>query len=376
MKKKLTLVLLAFSLLMVVACTPTQEQPTETTAKVSEDQVVATVNGEQITVEEFNKVYAFVERDYKQAYGEDALEQKLGDRSLADLIKEQVVNSLVIDNIVDKQLVADGYKVDQAKVDENYKLYLESTATDEAAWQDFLKTNNIDESFIKDRITKQMMMEYYMDQIRQPLLDKIDFSSAEYADQVARVKAKHILLETEEEAQKVVERLAAGEDFATVADEVSIDKAAKGGDLGYFTKGQMVKEFEDAAVALKVGAISEPVESQFGYHIIVVEDKQTYNDLLKTDEGKAILDQEKNKMAEAEFQDAFQSKINNLMLDNQIEKNLKVIGIESSAIDPQSEEESTSEGESASSQEDNSESQQENNSESEAETSAPESESK
>ncbi len=363
MKKKLTLVLLAFSLLMVVACTPTEEKPTETTAKVSDDQVVATVNGEQITVDQFNKVYAFIEREYKQAYGEDSLEQKLGDRTLADLIKEQVVNSLIIDIIVDDKLESEGYKVDQAKVDENYNLYLESNAADEATWQEFLKTNNVDESFIKDRIVKQMMMEHYMDQIRQPLLDKIDFSSTEYADQIAQLKAKHILVETEEEAKKVAERLAAGEDFATVADEVSIDKAAKGGDLGYFRKGQMVKEFEDAAMALEVGGISEPVESQFGYHIILLEDKKTYNDLLKTDEGKKILEEEKNNMAEAEFQEAFQSKINDLMLDNQIEKNLNVIGIESSVIDPESEGEETSSSEGG-------------NESSPAETSAPESESK
>jgi peptidyl-prolyl cis-trans isomerase C len=88
------------------------------------------------------------------------------------------------------------------------------------------------------------------------------------------VHARHILVGTEEEAKAVKERLAKGEDFAKVADETSKDKNAEGGDLGFFTRGQMLKPFEDAAFALDVGEISEPVQTQFGWHIIKVEEKR------------------------------------------------------------------------------------------------------
>lgn len=87
-----------------------------------------------------------------------------------------------------------------------------------------------------------------------------------------QVHARHILVETEDEAKKVQERLQAGEDFAVVAKELSTDTGSKeeGGDLGWFPRGAMVTEFEDAAFALEAGQTSEPIKSSFGYHIINV----------------------------------------------------------------------------------------------------------
>ena len=81
-------------------------------------------------------------------------------------------------------------------------------------------------------------------------------------------------METEAEAKEIAERLKKSEDFATSAKEKSNDPAAEGGDLGFFTRGQMVKPFEEAAFALDVGQISEPVQSPFGWHIIKVEEKR------------------------------------------------------------------------------------------------------
>ncbi len=101
-----------------------------------------------------------------------------------------------------------------------------------------------------------------------------------YDEKIATMKpqqeihARHILVATEDEAKKVKQRLENGEDFATVAKEVSKDAGAEGGDLGFFTRGQMLKPFEDAAFALEVGQISDPVQTQFGWHIIKVEEKR------------------------------------------------------------------------------------------------------
>jgi len=89
------------------------------------------------------------------------------------------------------------------------------------------------------------------------------------------VKASHILVPTEEEAKAALKRVKGGEDFAKVADEVSKDPGSKGGDLGWFTKDRMVPEFADAAFKLQKGQISDPVKSQFGWHIIKVEDTRT-----------------------------------------------------------------------------------------------------
>jgi peptidyl-prolyl cis-trans isomerase C len=90
------------------------------------------------------------------------------------------------------------------------------------------------------------------------------------------VHARHILVKTEDEAKDVIKQLDAGKDFAELAKEKSTDpNKSEGGDLGYFTRGRMVKEFEDAAFALDKGAYSKtPVKTDFGYHVIKVEDKR------------------------------------------------------------------------------------------------------
>lgn len=89
------------------------------------------------------------------------------------------------------------------------------------------------------------------------------------------VHARHILVEKEEDAKKALARVKGGEDFAKVATELSKDPGAKGGDLGWFTKDRMVPEFADAAFRLEPGQLSEPVKSQFGWHVIKVEEKRT-----------------------------------------------------------------------------------------------------
>jgi peptidyl-prolyl cis-trans isomerase C len=88
------------------------------------------------------------------------------------------------------------------------------------------------------------------------------------------VHARHILVATEDDAQAALKRLKAGEDFAKVAKDVSKDPGSEGGDLGWFTKDRMVPEFADAAFKLDPGQISDPVKSQFGWHIIKVEGKR------------------------------------------------------------------------------------------------------
>ncbi|MGE0845309.1 MAG: peptidylprolyl isomerase [Flavobacteriaceae bacterium] len=88
------------------------------------------------------------------------------------------------------------------------------------------------------------------------------------------VRARHILVKTEDEAKEIAKQLADGGDFEAIAKEKSIDPGSgpDGGDLGFFTKDRMVPEFAEAAFAMEPGAVSEPVETQFGWHIIKVEE--------------------------------------------------------------------------------------------------------
>lgn len=91
----------------------------------------------------------------------------------------------------------------------------------------------------------------------------------------ARVCAKHILVDEEEQAQKIAKELAEGKAFEEAAREYSTcPSAEKGGDLGYFGRGQMVPEFEKAAFEGEIGKVLGPVKTQFGFHLILVEDKK------------------------------------------------------------------------------------------------------
>jgi len=127
----------------------------------------------------------------------------------------------------------------------------------------------------KEAVTNEAMHQVYDEAVKQIAEEK-------------EVHARHILFrapsgddkaakEAEDKVKAVIVRLKKGEDFAKVAAEVTEDPSGKanGGDLGYFTKEQMVPEFSDAAFKLETGQISDPVKTQFGWHVIKVEDKRT-----------------------------------------------------------------------------------------------------
>jgi parvulin-like peptidyl-prolyl isomerase len=114
---------------------------------------------------------------------------------------------------------------------------------------------------------KQYDLLFETNLFRSKLLEEVTANTPKEEEQIW---ARHILVSDEEKAKSVVDRLNNGEDFSALAIELSDDtgSGASGGDLGWFGKGRMVPEFETAAYALEVGQISEPVESNFGWHII------------------------------------------------------------------------------------------------------------
>ena len=89
------------------------------------------------------------------------------------------------------------------------------------------------------------------------------------------IRASHILVKTEDEAKDLLAKLKEGADFGELAQEYSMCPSKRdGGDLRFFGKGMMVKPFEDAAFSLEIGEISQPVETQFGWHLIKLTDKE------------------------------------------------------------------------------------------------------
>lgn len=147
------------------------------------------------------------------------------------------------------------------------------------------------DNLAQDPEVQKLMSEYETQAIRQVYVTRYlkeqvtdDAIKARYEEKLKNnpppeeVRAAHILVKTEEEAKAIIEQLKGGADFAAVAKEKSTDKGsgANGGELGWFSKEVMVKEFADAAFAMKVDEFSQtPVKSQFGWHIIKLEERRT-----------------------------------------------------------------------------------------------------
>ncbi|PKJ53315.1 peptidylprolyl isomerase PrsA [Bacillus sp. SN10] len=171
---------------------------------------------------------------------------------------KQVLNNMVMEKVLIKNYKVEDKDVDK-KFDEMKKQYGDQFDT-------LLKQQGIKEETIKNGVRAQLAQEKA---IEKTITDK------ELKDNYKpEIKASHILVKDEATAKKVKEELGQGKSFEELAKQYSEDTGSKekGGDLGFFGPGKMVKEFEEAAYKLKKDEVSEPVKSQFGYHIIKVTD--------------------------------------------------------------------------------------------------------
>lgn len=237
---------------------------------------VAIVNGTPISQEVLDENYNMVLRQYESYYGLDVT---------ADDLKLEVRNAMLNELIMNELLLQEAEKREIVVSDEEVTAYID----------DMVAGNYGGSQADFEAALEQVGMtpEYYQDSVKESMIiTELQNDLVNHPETVDVIKARHILVETEEEALGIIARLDAGEDFAALAKEHSLDtgSAANGGDLGYFatngaTTSKMVDEFTAGAVALEIGEYSKtPVESQFGYHIILVEDKQAEVNLLEEGE--------------------------------------------------------------------------------------------
>ncbi|MER2127227.1 peptidylprolyl isomerase [Solibacillus sp.] len=200
--------------------------------------------------------------------------------SVGDITQEDFYNSIkeiagdqLLQQVVVEKILNDKYEVTDKEIEEELKTVKEQYGE---GYEAALAQSNLTEDMLKTNIRFSLLQEKAtMD------VDVTDEEIQNYYDQSSQeLNARHILVEDEALAKELVEKLKAGEDFATLAKENSTDtgSAEKGGDLGWFSTGTMVPAFNDAAYALEIDAISEPVQSDFGYHIIQVLDKRDVKD--------------------------------------------------------------------------------------------------
>ena len=265
------------------------------TFTLNQDDAVASINGEKITKDElYTKLV--------KQYGSGTVDQMINDKIVeaeAEKKKITVSNSTIsseIDKLKEQYGGEDAFK--QALVNNNTTL----TALKNDV-KNYLLIKKLLEPEIK--ITEDEMKTYFEE-------NKGSFATAE------QVKASHILVADEKTAKEIKQKLDNGEDFATLAKKYSTDESTKdkGGELGYFAKGTMVTEFDNVAFTLPVNKISDPVKTEYGYHIIKVEDKKAAQaanyEASKAEIKETLFDQK----VDAEYQTWIDSKKKNYDIEN------------------------------------------------------------
>lgn len=187
-------------------------------------------------------------------------------------IKEIAGNELLQQVVIEK-ILNDKYEVTKEEIEEEFNGVKEQLGEGLAA---ALAQSNLTEEDLKTNIRMSILQQKAVADV-----EVTDEEIQAYYDQAKQeLNARHILVDDEETAKEAIKKLEAGEDFAAVAKEFSTDpgSAEKGGELGWFTVGMMVPEFNDAAYALEVNKISEPVQSGHGYHVIEVTEKRDIKD--------------------------------------------------------------------------------------------------
>lgn len=208
--------------------------PAQADSDVSAETVLATVNGADITVGHLIAMRQMLPAEY----------QTLPDEVLYDGMLEQLIQ---------QQVLAEA--AEATEISREVRLGLENER------RAFLAAMYMDDVAMAELTVEELQAEY--DAVYGAAEPEIEYNAA------------HILLETEEEAQEVIDALAEGADFAELAAERSIGPSGpNGGALGWFGAGQMVPDFEAAVMALEVGEVSAPVQTQFGWHVVLLNERR------------------------------------------------------------------------------------------------------
>jgi Parvulin-like peptidyl-prolyl isomerase len=191
---------------------------------------------------------------------------------------QAALDSLVADKIIDleaqKQKIAVTDEEVQTELDDIIQEY-----GDQATFEQALQASN----YTMEAVKKDIKMNLYITKLLESSVTITEEEMKAYFEEnktsyniTEQVRVSHILVDSEEKAKEVKEKLTAGGDFTALAAEFSTDTNTKenGGDLGFISKGEMVQEFEAAAFALKAGEISNPVKTEYGYHIIKYVEKK------------------------------------------------------------------------------------------------------
>ncbi|OHC01830.1 MAG: hypothetical protein A3H23_03305 [Planctomycetes bacterium RIFCSPLOWO2_12_FULL_40_19] len=255
------------------------EESTETAA---EADVVATVNGEKVFRKDFDRRMNVIRRMNQEVT-----------RSTEIMVVKQLAMKVLLKQFVKEQNIDVSDNEVQGEV-EKIKYFLKSNPNNsEKPLEEILKAQESSISELEDEVRRTLALSKYLDTVVSDDEKRSYFDANKSAFNGEKVKASHVLidttkLETDAELEKVRQKIEEikkeldnGADFAEMARKYSTCPSAEnGGDIGFFQrKGSIVEEFAIVAFSMEVGEISEPVETQFGYHIIKVTDKEEGKDI-------------------------------------------------------------------------------------------------
>lgn len=260
-----------FTFLPSLALTLAMALPLAAETQADADTVVARVNGDEITLGHVIIARASLPAQY----------QEIDDKQLFDAILDQLIDQSLLKQAQD------------GVVPKHVALALENEE------RSLLAAETIEDT-LRAALTEEALQAAYDAKYAQGY-DEDEFN------------ASHILVATEEEAKAIKAELDNGADFAELAKEKSTGPSGpNGGELGWFGKGMMVPEFEQAVLGLEKGQISEPVQTQFGWHVVILNDKRKA--------AAPELDEVRGELAQKIQQDAIQAKIDELTKGAQIER--------------------------------------------------------
>jgi foldase protein PrsA len=267
---------------------------------------IAVVNGQTLPMKDYQHRLEGVKKQYAQQMGVN-FQNEAGKAVLADL-ETKILDKMVEMALIRSEAKAKGIDPSTADLDKEFDSILKSNfGNDRGKLNERLAQLNLSETEVRDQIADGQRVQKLMDTLAGS--DKVAVAEAQTYfkehplefQRDAEVKASHILVESEALAKKLKADIDKGADFAALAKTHSKDpgSGAKGGDLGFFGKGQMVPEFEKAAFETPIGHVTEPVKSKFGYHIIKVVDRHAA--------GQQSFDKMQNEIVEKLTKDRRQS---------------------------------------------------------------------
>lgn len=254
---------------------------------------------------------------------ENVAETKAGNVTKDELYDELVALSgeEALKKLVTLKVLEDKYEVSDKEVDKELDTIKDQVGDE---FEQVLAMQGVTEDDLISDIKTSLLQE-------QAITEGIEVSDDElkqHYDRMSKdIEARHILIEDEEEAKDIKKQLDDGADFAKLAKEHSVDEgsAEQGGEVGFFSVGSMVPEFEDAAYSMEKGEISDPIQSDYGFHIVEVLDmKDTDEDIGSFEDNE---DQIRRTIAERKVdQEEALEKINNMLEDADIK--IKIEGLE------------------------------------------------